>query len=689
MNRLVLSLISILLCLAPHTWAREVLQLGQNGQITWKGKVDGIDNISTIKPAYRSILNPNITELGTAPANLVNFSSDEYPDAILPRRILEGENIAADTKERGGNLRAPTVFDLTELQLTNTLEQLLENKSTGQAFERKGRDVLGTLLILDLGARIGVNQIRFFPRNTVFPSPTTPFQEDFLKNYDVQLNDGLVLTAAGNPIWENFTERTNNTDPIATIDIDPPRFLRFIRLRASSGIPFEVEKIQVFGEGFLPTVRYISPIIDMSVPANWGRLRWSEDLVGNKDKVNIQIRSRSGNDPTPFEYTRRRVGLQDAAEIPFSLDDSDAPLLRKEYNRLPVKGGSSDVWERGPVKEDLTNWSPWTSPYNGAEGTDGNGTLILSPGPRRYIQLRVDFQSEDIGSTIVLKQLAFDFTTPPLADELIGEIFPRQVEAATTIPFVYAVKAHMESNDLQGFDAFELITGSRINRIERIEIINAAGESIIDHTFAVQTGPTEEGQVAITTVTDRGFSVRFPLIQEHDSVLKIHFTNRILSFSTLFEGRAFLLAEDAFQGIIPGDAATLGNEDVPYLSGATVLSASVNDGSLIGNFEVAKVITPNGDGINDQAALEYEILAVVGGARITVDIFDLDGHQLFRLFDQIGNNGAYNPTNFAELTWDARDDQGNIVPPGLYLVQLRVDGDARESTSIRTLAVAY
>ena len=93
-----------------------------------------------------------------------------------------------------------------------------------------------------------------------------------------------MLTEAGNPIWEVFAVRTNNTDPVATTEIDPPRFLRFIRLRATSSIPFEVEKFQVFGEGFFPTVQYISPIIDMGTPANWGRLRWLEETVGQASR---------------------------------------------------------------------------------------------------------------------------------------------------------------------------------------------------------------------------------------------------------------------------------------------------------------------------------------------------------------------------------------------------------------------
>ena len=295
------------------------------------------------------------------------------------------QNLAAEVLDRGGSLRAPTVFDLTALQMQVIFEDMLAADPTGQAFERKEDDILGTQLILDLGARFGVNRLRFFPRNTVFPSPGTPFQNDFLKNFEVEINDGLVLTSSGNPIWETYAVRNDNSDRITEVFIDPPRYIRFIRLRATSAIPFEIEKLQVFGEGFFPTARYISPIIDMGSPANWGLIRTLQQQVGAADLADMQLRTRSGHDPSPLAYTRKQVALQDAPEISLSVANPDEPLLRKEYLKLPERGRQGDDWERGSVRDDLANWSPWTSPY--ALEELAAGTQILSPGPSRYFPI--------------------------------------------------------------------------------------------------------------------------------------------------------------------------------------------------------------------------------------------------------------------------------------------------------------
>ncbi len=680
----------LLLAVPMQVDGAEVLTIGQDGQISWEGDVVAGAVVDAFEPEYRSPHDPSVTELGNTPSDLIDFDNDDFAGSILPGRVGVGQNIATEIVGRGGSLTAPTVFDISDARLRIALDELITATPNGRAFERKGNFVLGTLMVIDLGGRFGVNQLRFFPRNTVFPAPATPFHGDFLKNFELLINDGVILTQAGNPIWEFYESRTNNAEAVTVVDIDPPRLLRYIRLRATSSIPFEVEKIQIFGEGFFPTARYISPVIDMGSPANWGQLRWIQQLVGAADRVDMQIRSRSGNDSSPLAYTRKRVGLQDAAEIFLSVDNLSEPLGRREFLRLPEKGGQSDVWERGSVRDDLENWNPWTPPYSLEDGSSEKGTPILSPGPRRFIQFRVDFLSEDLEASYALEQISFDFTSPPLADALIGEIFPREVPAATDISFVYALRAEMESGGLQGFDTFELSTGNRVNRIERIEVVDSGGGTLLDHTFTIQDQPTAEGDLEITSITDGGFAVRFPRVQEHGAVLKIHFVSRVLSFSTTFEGRAFLAEEDAFQGVLPGNATFLDDGDIPFKSDVTVLSPSVNSGSLIGNFALATtVITPNGDAVNDQLLVSYEILAVVGKARIAVDIFDMAGRRVRRLIDAEGGNGVYDSARLPELSWDGKDEPGVQVPPGLYLVQVEVEGDARSSASVRIFGVAY
>ena len=202
------------LLLGSETLSLEVLRFGQGEQVSWEGEISGIEGIETIAPEYRTALDPNVTEIGVAPGSLIEFENPDFPGSIMPRRVQQEQNLAVDVVERGGSISVPNAIDIVSVQLETILEGVISPDPTGNAFERKGKKILGTLIVLDLGARVGVNRVRFFPRNTLFPSPTTPFQDDFLKNFDLLVNDGLVLTDAGLPIWETYHSRLNNTQPI-------------------------------------------------------------------------------------------------------------------------------------------------------------------------------------------------------------------------------------------------------------------------------------------------------------------------------------------------------------------------------------------------------------------------------------------------------------------------------------------
>ena len=181
----------------------------------------------------------------------------------------------------------------------------------------------------------------------------------------------------------------------------------------------------------------------------------------------------------------------------------------------------------------------------------------------------------------------------------------------------------------------------------------------------------------------------FPRIVEDGWVLKIHFATRVLAYSTTYGGRALLLDGEGFQDVKEGNVAFLGPGDNDKRSGVTVLSPSVTRGSLIRNFAVDRALSPNGDGRNEEVEVSYELVAVVGQAEIRVEVFDLAGRRVRRLFDGEGENGAYNGGRFPQLIWNGKDGTGQTVAPGVYLVRLEAAGDARSSAEVRPVAVVY
>ena len=95
------------------------------------------------------------------------------------------------------------------------------------------------------------------------------------------------------------------------------------------------------------------------------------------------------------------------------------------------------------------------------------------------------------------------------------------------------------------------------------------------------------------------------------------------------------------------------------------------------------VFTPNGDGINDQVELNYSLLQLVKPVGVEVGIYDLAGRRVRTGLDAESASGAY------AVAWDGRDDQRQLVPPGLYLVVVQVHTERGTFVRTGSMGVAY
>ena len=683
----------LVLWLPSGSWALDAVAIGEGGDLDWQGEGDAV--VTTIDAEHRSPLDPNNLLVGNAPGDLIEFARDDFPHSILPLRIAEGENVAVGTIERGGDIDSPNVFDFSgtfkPLDLEMMLKELLSDEPGGEllAFERKNQNSLGILVLLNLGARFGVERIRIYPRNTVVPSPSTPFQNDYLRAYELFTNDGLNLTSENTPIWRPLIAETDNQVAVIDVPLDPPRYVQHLRLRATSPVDFEIDEIEVFGKGFLSRAQYVSDIFDAGQPAVWGTLRWVEEVLGDPRFSNAQIRTRTGTDTSPFVYTRRLRGKQDAEDIPFSLENPGEEMGLAEYRKFPQKAGQTPItdaagreWMAGAVTDDLINWSPFSTPYP-ADAANGPGLPIVSPSPRRYMQFEVVFNSSDLEAARVIKSLSFDLLTPPFADALVGEVFPREVAVSEEVAFTFAARATMGTDGLRGFDTIEIDTPSRVSSIDAVQIIDGTGAVVAEH----QNFDAASEDFAIVEVTDDRFAVRFPVVTDDQTQVHVRFQTNVLTYSTNFTAAARLTTEPgAAQVVDPGNVAFLGAGDEDAFSGTTVLSPSVlAEGQLLGQVQTApNPFTPNGDGINDEAIIHYSLLALSTPRPVEVALYDLSGRRVRVLFDGEEANGRY-----TDKVWDGRDDQGQVVPPGLYVARVFVAGDSGDAEQSRVVGVAY
>lgn len=607
---------------------------------------------------------------------------EKVPGWIMPVEIDTTENLASRAYERGGGVSVPNLpFSREEEE---ALVGIVNGDST-VAFERKStpaREVnsYGILLDIDLGARLGVKRIRFFPRMS--------FSDYFMRAYELYLNDGLELTAEGTPIYHLVERNDKNDEPIVDITF-PLRYVRYIRIKSITDMSWEIDEVQVFGAGFVPGATYISKVFDLGDVAVFGKIWWSQRKVGDPSKSRVVVRTRSGTDDTPLVYYRKlawgeevevskeeyyRLDPDEQGEIRYFAKDG-SEVSKKVYYSLPpdergevkyYRAGGEVPFDRnglpitktmydtlslkGRVELDRENWSDWSAPYE--EG----GVQIVSPCPRRYFQIRIDFESEQLDAAGMVDSIAFQFSSPPVAYNIVGEISPCRVAAGEPTTFTYAVMPTIRKGVDTGFDRLEISTPVKVDTVEAVRIDG------------------EEVDFELVEVDDDHFTVGFPKVTS-DKLVEVVFRCEVLRYGTMFMARAFDSgAQEAKQSVLPGDAT--GNIETDDISVRIALG-----GSIVRNLRVfPNPFVPKD--VDDVTRISWDLLQLTRAVPFHLDIYDISG-SLVRRFSGRGGSGTYSKE------WDGRDEQGKLVPPGVYIVRVRLETDSGREDRFTTVTLVY
>jgi hypothetical protein len=141
--------------------------------------------------------------------------------------------------------------------------------------------------------------------------------------------------------------------------------------------------------------------------------------------------------------------------------------------------------------------------------------------------------------------------------------------------------------------------------------------------------------------------------------------------------------ENSWQQVDPGDVTELAQTQ-----GLRIL-ASVLDNKILGDVDIrSAVATPNGDGVNDAMTFNFTVRRLSGVRPVKVRIYDLGG-RLVRILDvlRLIVAGTYS------IDWAVDDEQGRVVPPGIYILRIDVDADSnsnvQQTEMQRLLHVAY
>jgi hypothetical protein len=86
-----------------------------------------------------------------------------------------------------------------------------------------------------------------------------------------------------------------------------------------------------------------------------------------------------------------------------------------------------------------------------------------------------------------------------------------------------------------------------------------------------------------------------------------------------------------------------------------------------------RIITPNGDGLNDEAIFQFGE-GSLSGKTLSGEIFDVTGQKIATL--------KPGPDPESTLKWDGKSDGGQVVPSGIYIYQLSVAGQRVNGTLV-------
>jgi len=583
------------------------------------------------------------------------------PDARLVAVEVQsiGDNLTLNLIERGGAI--DVVIDAfvraEEVTLGNAL-----NLVDGSIFNRwrNGREPRNTYntwshITIDLGAVYPVDFVRLITgiairggfgehllRTRAGASGSRSFS---YKNYEVLTSDGTIAPD-GTRIWTRhfagYPNSENHSAGLADHQFPtlPARYVRIAWLiwdaTCATTLPDDssrwvcyangsAEEIQVYGEGYPLAVDFRSPLIDLGSGKNLNSIEWqAQTPLG----THIEIRSRTGNEVVE-QYT--------------FYDKNGKQVTQRRYDKLiPSFKGRIDT-----TRVAGADWSPWSNIY-GVSGAD-----FQSPSPRRFMELDVRLVSNSPTQAPQFDWLAVNFSDP-LASKVVGEVFPLQVAPGQETLFSYFLRP---ATTQDGFDqiAIEATTTPRFNAA----FIN--GESV---------------EVA-TEALDRGFRATFPRRIRSHQLVELRFTAPIYLQATRFD--AFL--EDSQktqvrQLVDPGDAA-------PQVeSSSNVVRLPVADQLFADLSFSPALITPNGDGINDQLLISFDLINVLSARPLRLRLYDLSGQPLF-VQERAGQAGHI------AWRWDGRDLHGQRVPPGLYIAELHIAGDAGDRSVRQIVAVAY
>ncbi|MYF92704.1 MAG: hypothetical protein F4049_14905 [Gemmatimonadetes bacterium] len=575
--------------------------------------------------------------------------------------------------------------------------RLVDGDSTSYLAPSSGASPDGRTFTFDLAVPVPVFSFGFYTPSQGYRSDGNSLREDVVPAYELYI-------AAHNPNeWRQIADVQENFRPVVRHQFPRQyvRFARYIRRLSRSLEAAQIEALQIssqeiwakgqayrgtigdfeiFGEGVPLRAVYKTRIFDLGQKVNFGRFSWAatplrivdgEPVEAPDAPVSIQVEARTGIDPKPdiyYEFTDM------GTRIPVS-QQRYQDVLKNPSGAVNVNDGQGGALTlttrpkpgiRAGIEYDQDNWTFWSVPT-----FESGQTLGLRSGS--HLQLKILLNSEEFDAFVRLDSLWIE-TSPTLATSVIGEVArlddPQplrgvaEVEMGATTEFVYDVKAEVSAADT-GFDALRIRTG---------------GPPAFKH---LEMGiPLRQVEASEVVESADGLTIRLPerLNAGRNELIRVVFAAEVFDFAWTFDGQALdsqsqSLPQPVQSGDVSSDIAT---NTLRVLASSTTQAEKIRDLRLS-----TSVITPNDDDVNDLLEIEYVLLGLPRTVATRLNIHALDGRKVATLAAGSQKSGLQ------RIRWDGRDASGALLPTGLYLLGLEVEGEATVIKRLIPVGLAY
>jgi hypothetical protein len=546
-------------------------------------------------------------------------------------------------------------------------------------------------LTFDLSVAVPAQRFGFYTPPAGFRADGKPLADDFVPAYRISVQEqpsAVFATPGPNTLETLIAEDRENLD--AQISIEFPRqYVRYVRYtplltlvdeeaqaktgNVSVALRGTVADFELFAHGVPQRTLYKSKIIDLDSEQNFGRLFFKatpmrmidgEAVEVPEAQASVKIEVRTGRDSDPNVYHEFIVTGQEKI-VSFTEFAELKPQKTKRCTTCEFVFRTPRPGIRGSVGYDTDNWTFWSTSF-----TESGQPLRLRSGS--HIQLQVTFESESFDDFIRLDSLWIE-RAPLLASQVLGEVSrldePQpargfaEVELGQMTDFSYELSATFAGSGLAGFDALRIRTGSSPS-FKSLEI---------DGT---------EVEPAEVVAEDDALFVRLPqrVTSANSRPMRVVFATEVFDLATSFEAEIIDLEQETLvQPVVAGDVnPAVGTNSLRVLSVSGKQTESLRDVRLS-----AGVLTPNGDGTNDELVVSYALFGLPERVPVALEAYSLDGRLVARRVETSQGSGEQ------QLRWDGRDDNGRILAPGMYLVRIEVQADASGAAKVQPLGIAY